>query len=162
MDHHSTENMPPWVRRVDDQGVRRWHREKSQTARRGEYIGNIIVNLIFLWIVNKIPEWNPGFIANNYGAVLWILNVNILIQIGGNLLMAVFDYPGIRYLARIVTEAASFLTMMVLYFLYPFNFSNYPGLHWLDWFLPIAFIIGMVISALKVFSNIWKLLFWRS
>jgi hypothetical protein len=62
----------------------------------------------------------------------------------------------------IVTESASFITQIVLFYIYPFDFSNFHGLFWLDWFLPIALIIGMIVSALKVFSNLWKLIFWRS
>jgi hypothetical protein len=162
MNQSSNENMPHWARQIDDYGKRRWHKEKSARTRNGEYIGNIIFNLVFLWIVNKIPDWNLGFIRDNYNVVLWILNVNILIQIGGNGLMLLSGLPVIRYLSRMITEAASFVTQMVLFYIYPFDFTHFHGLFWLDWFLPIALIIGMVVSALKVISNFWKLVFWRS
>jgi len=153
--------MPHWAKRVDEYGKRRWYKDKP-TKRNGEYIANIIFNLIFLWIVNKIPDWNLGFIRDNYNVVLWILNVNILVQIGGNALMLALDMPFIRYLARIITESSSFVTQMVLFYIYPFDFSHFHGLFWLDWFLPIALIIGMVVSAIKVIANLWKLIFWRS
>ncbi|MCK9421911.1 MAG: hypothetical protein M0Q38_04885 [Bacteroidales bacterium] len=161
MQEESTKNIPPWAHRIDEYGKRRWRREKPWNKRRGEYIGNLIFNLIFLWIVNKIPDWNPGFIRENYNVVLWILNVNILIQIGGNALMLLIDHPVIRYLSRIIMEAAGFLTLIVLFYIFPFDFSKFHGLFWLDWFIPIVLIIGMVISALKVFTNLWKLIFWR-
>ncbi len=161
MHHAQNENMPRWAKRVDDYGIRRWSKDKP-ARRNGEYIGNIIFNLIFLWIVNQIPDWNLGFIRDNYNVVLWILNVNILVQIGGNALMLALDMPFIRYLARIITESASFVTQMVLFYIYPFDFSHFHGLFWLDWFLPIALIIGMVVSAIKVIANLWKLIFWRS
>jgi len=89
------------------------------------------------------------------------LNINILIQIAGNLLMVLFDFSWIRYLSRIILETANFLTTMVLFYVYPFDFSHVRGLEWIDWLLHIGFIIAMVVSALKVISNIWKLLFWR-
>lgn len=154
------EHMPRWARKCDEFGKRHCD-EKSYGKRKGEYVGNIIFNLIFLWIVNKIPDWNPGFIGGNYGAVLWILNVNILIQIGGNALMWIFDFRMLRYLSRIIMEASSFLTVMTLYFIYPFDFSHYLNLSWIDRILPILFIIAMVVSAFKVAGNIWKLIFWR-
>jgi uncharacterized membrane protein YkvA (DUF1232 family) len=87
--------------------------------------------------------------------------MNILIQIGGNILMFIFDVRFVRYLSRIILEAANFLTLMILYFIYPFDFSVYPGWRFLDWLIPLMFIIGMVVSALKVLSNLWKLVFWR-
>lgn len=161
MNYQHNENMPHWAQRIDDYGKRRWHKDKPERNRNGEYIANIIFNLIFLWIVNKIPDWHLGFIRDNYNVVLWILNVNIFIQIAGNGLMLVAGLPVIRYLSRIIMESASFVTQMVLFYIYPFDFTNFHGLFWLDWFLPIALIIGMVVSALKVISNFWKLIFWR-
>jgi hypothetical protein len=161
MNHHQhTENMPRWARRLEECG-RKDRKEKQERSRTGEYIANIIFNLVFLWIVNKIPAWHLSFIRDNYMVVLWILNVNILVQIAGNALMLVAGIPAIRYLARIVTEASSFVTLIVLFYIYPFDFTNVGGGAWLDWFLPIALIIGMVVSAMKVVGNLWKLVFWR-
>ena len=153
--------VPSWGRRIDDYGRERWHKDKPAHTRRGEYIGNIVFNLIFLWVVNKIPDWDPGFIRDNYNVVLWMLNLNILIQIGGNLLMVMIEFPSIRYLSRIVMEASSFLINIVLYYIYPFDFTHYHGLFWIDIALPVLLIIGMVVSALKVLANLWKLIFWR-
>ncbi len=161
MNNHRNENMPPWAQRVDSYGPRHWHKEKPVKSKNGEYIGAIILNLVFLWIVNHIPEWHIGFIKDNFMVVLWILNVNISVQIGGNALMLLSDLKFIRYLSLIIMESASFITQMVLFYIYPFDFTNFHGLFWLDWFLPIALIIGMVVSALKVISNLWKLIFWR-
>jgi hypothetical protein len=153
--------MPGWARKVDDFGRQRWHKDKPGKSRRNDYIANIIFNLIFLWVVNKVPDWNISFIRDNYEVVLWILNVNIMVQVAGNALMLLADLPVIRYLCRIIMEIASFLTQMVLFYIYPFNFSHFHGLYWLDWLIPIMLIIGMVVSALKVFANLWKLIFWR-
>lgn len=161
MKNPRNDNMPPWARRIDDYGKTHWHHDKKWSKRRGEYITSIIFNLIFLWIVNKIPEWKLSFIRDNFSAVLWILNMNLLIQIGGNTLMLLIDHPAIRYLSRMILEASGFITMIVLFFIYPFNFSHLHHLAWIDKVLPILLIIGMVISALKVFSNLWKLIFWR-
>jgi len=162
MNHYHNENMPSWAQKANCCGRRHWHKEKAVKSKRSEYIVAIIFNLIFLWIVNKIPDWNPGFIKDNYMVVLWILNVNILIQIAGNVLMLLAGLPVIRHLTLILTESASFVTMMVLFYIYPFDFSHFHGLSWLDWVFPIALIVGMVVSVLKVFSNLWKLIFGRS
>ena len=153
--------MPHWARRADDYGKQRWHKEKPLRNRRGEYIGAIVWNLVWFYIVNHLTEWDVKCITPHFSAVLWALNMNILIQIGGNILMFIFDVRFVRYLSRIILEAANFLTLMILYFIYPFDFSVYPGWRFLDWLIPLMFIIGMVVSALKVLSNLWKLVFWR-
>ncbi|MCX6304470.1 MAG: hypothetical protein NT040_05845 [Bacteroidetes bacterium] len=162
MKNHCNENMPSWAQRTDAWGRKHWDKAKPLKSRNGEYISAIIFNLVFLWIVNHIPGWNLGFIKDNFMVVLWILNVNILVQIGGNALMLLSGLPTIRYIVQIIIESASFVTQMVLFYIYPFDFSHFHGLFWLDWFLPIALIIGMVVSAIKVFSNLWKLIFRRS
>ena len=161
MDQNRDNSMPPWAQKVDGYGRRHWRKEKSYNRYRSEAIMAIIFSLVFLYIVNKIPDWNLRFIKESYGAVLWILNVNLLIQIGGNLLISAFRFSWIRYFSRIFMEGASLVTSLTLFYIYPFDFSNYYGLGWLDWFIPIALVIGMVVSGLKVISNFWKLIFWR-
>ncbi|HNY01165.1 MAG TPA: hypothetical protein PKG48_01190 [Bacteroidales bacterium] len=150
--------MPRWKRWAEhgEPGCRSEIKRKSRT---GDYIAAIILNLIFLWIVNKVPDWKPGFIRDNYMVVLWVLNVNIFVQLGCNLLMLLAGVWVVRRLARIIMESASFVTTMVLLYIYPFDFSHFHDLFWVDKILPILFIIGMVVSAIKVVSNLWRLLF---
>ncbi len=157
--HHHTPEVPPWARRIDDYGKRRRHKDKPLHARRGEYIANIVFNLLFLWIVNNIAGWNVGFIRDNFNVVLWVLNLNILVQIGGNALMLISEIAVLRYFSRMVMEASGFVTQMVLFYIYPFDFSNFHGLFWLDRVIPVILIIGMVVSAIKVVANLWKLIF---
>jgi hypothetical protein len=154
-------NMPPWAKKMDNHGKRWWNKEKPVRNRRGEYIASIIFNLIWLFIVNKIPDWDLKFINDHYPAVLWALNMNIFIQIGGNIIMLIFDIRFVRYLSRAILEAANFLVMIILYYIFPFDFSGVPGWSFLDWLIPWLLIIGMVVSAFKVLGNIWKLIFWR-
>lgn len=161
MNHTHKENMPRWAQKCDSYGRRNILKEKVEKSRNGEYIGAVIFNLLFLWIVNNIMDWHLGFIRDNFMVVLWVLNVNIAVQIAGNVLMLITGTRIMRYLSLIVMESASFVTTMVLFYIYPFDFSNFHGMFWLDWFLPVALIIGMVVSAIKVLANFWKLIFWR-
>ena len=154
-------DMPGWAKNIDDYGKRRWNKDKSLRNRRAEYITALIWNLVWLFVVNKIPDWHLQFINDHYPAVLWALNMNIFIQIGGNILMLVFDIRFIRYLSRIILETANFFLLIILYYIYPLDFSSTAGLHFLDWLIPWLMIIGMIVSALKVFGNTWKLIFWR-
>ncbi len=155
------DNMPHWARRIDEMGPRRWHRQKEYRSQRAEYISSIVFNLIALVVLYKLPDWHLGFITERYGAVMYILIFSCLVQIGGNLLMLLFAFRPVKYIARTFMEAASFLAQITFYYLYPLDFSNTAGLGWIDIVLPWILIIGMVISAIKVLSNIWKLIFWR-
>jgi hypothetical protein len=157
----SSSNMPPWARNIDNYGKRRWNRQKPLINRRAEYITAIVFNLVWLFIINKVPDWHLHFINDHYQAILWAMNLNVFIQIGGNILMLILDICIIRYLSRIIIEAANFLLMIILYYIYPFDFSNIHGWAFLDQLIPWLLIIGMVVSALKVLGNSWKLIFWR-
>lgn len=152
--------MPRWKKWADEREscCKPGKKHKSRT---GDYIAAIVFNLIFLWIVNKVPDWQPGFIRENFMVVLWVLNVSILVQIAGNALMLLTGLWVVRRLARIVMESASFVSTMVLYYIYPFDFTHFHNLYWVDNILPILFIIGMVVSAIQVISNTWRLIFGR-
>ncbi|MEI7491472.1 MAG: hypothetical protein WCK92_08745 [Bacteroidota bacterium] len=155
------DKMPHWARRIDEMGPRRWQRQKEYRSQRAEFISAIVFTLIALVVLYKLPDWHLKFVTEKYGAVMFILIFSCLVQIGGNLLMLLFAFRPVAYLARIFMEAASFLAQITFYYLYPLDFSNTPGLGWIDIVLPWILIIGMVISAIKVLSNIWKLIFWR-
>ena len=159
MDNHD-KKIPNWARRFDEAGPRRWMKEKHTNRRKGEYISAIVWNLIWLFIANKLPSWDTGFLNDHYLTVLQPLNWNIWIQIGGNILLLLIDFRFLRFLLKAVMAAATFLILMVFFYLYPFNFSNTGSFSWIDALLPILFVIGMVVSALTVISNIWKLIFW--
>lgn len=161
MDQDQNPNMPSWAQKIDCYGRRRWNKDKPLKNRRGEYITAIIWNLVFLFIVNKVPDWNLRFINEHYPMVLWALNMNIFIQIGANVIMLIFNFHVIRCLSRIIMETANFLALIIVYYLNPFDFSAIHGWSWLDWLIPWLLIIGMVVSALQVLGNIWKLIFWR-
>jgi len=133
--------------------------EKPRKRHRGEAIWSLVWNLIFLWIVNKVPDWNLPFINERYAIVLWVLNFNIVLQIAGYALIVFLDYRWLWRLVRAVLDAASLVVLLVLYFLYPFDFSEIGGWSWLDIVLPILFIIGMVASAVGMIVNLFKLIF---
>ena len=162
MNDERAPGMPHWARRVDDYGRKRWHKEKPVKNRRGEYITAIIWSLVWLFIVNKIPDWHLRFINEHYLTVLYALNMNIIIQIGANAVMLILDFRFVRYLSKILMETANFLCLIIIYYIYPFDFTGISGLSWLDTVIPILLVIGMVVSALKVISNTWKLIFWKS
>ena len=135
MNHTKNQHMPPWARRIDEYGKRNWHRDHPR-SRKGEYIGNLLFNLIFLWVFNKVPEWNLVFIKDNYNVILWALDINIIVQICGNALMILFDAAFVRHFSKMVMEAASFVMQMVLFYIFPFDFTNFHGLVWLNWLIP--------------------------
>ena len=151
---------PPWAQKADDFGKRHWRKDKPLKNRRGEHIWAIIWNIIFLWVVNKVPDWNLSFINDHYNAVLIFLNLNIYVQIAAHTVMAFLEIKWIYFLLRIVSEAATFVLFVILYYMYPFDFSG-TTYGWLDTVLPILMIITMVVSGISVIVYLLRLVFYR-
>lgn len=131
---------------------------KPRKNHRAEAVWSIIWNLIFLYIVNKVPDWNLPFITESYVAVLWILNLNLVVQIAGWVLILFLDVRWLWHLVRAILDAASLVVLLALYFLYPFDFSEIGGAEWLDIVLPIIFIVGMVASGIGIIIHLLKLI----
>ena len=84
MDNHD-KKIPNWARRFDEAGPRRWMKEKHTNRRKGEYISAIVWNLIWLFIANKLPNWDTGFLNDHYLTVLQPLNWNICLPVSFSL-----------------------------------------------------------------------------
>ena len=158
---HPPTPMPPWAHKVDEFGKRYWYKEKPVRSRRAEHIWGVVWNIFFLWLVNKVPSWDLAFINDHYNTILPVMNINLFIQIGAHLVMAIFDVRWVRYILKIVTDAATFLVAMVIYFIYPFDFSRI-GHSWIDVMIPFLLIITMIVTAVSVLIHIFKLIFYRS
>lgn len=133
--------------------------EKTAKRHRGEAIMAIFWNLILMYIFYKVPDWDLPFINEKYNTVVWILYINVLSTIIGYILVFFFDFRWVWYLVRAILDGIGFVTMIVLYFVYPFDFSTIGGWSWLDIFIPIALIIGMIATVIGVIVNLWKLFF---
>jgi len=131
--------------------------ERSLKRRKGEHIGNIIANIIGLWILSMVPGWDLAFLAENYMVVLTVMQINCIIQIIGSILLLLTEPRPIRYLFKIAMEAAGTVVLVLLVYLYPFDFSHFHNLGWLDKLLPVFFIIAIIVSVVKIVSFIIRL-----
>lgn len=132
---------------------------ETGNPKKAEHIANIIFNLIFLWILSRVPDWDIPFLGDNYMVVLLVMKINCWVQIAANIVLLVLSIIPLRYLVKLIAEAAGLAALMVLYYLYPFDFSNYHNMGWLDRVLPILFIIGMVVAIVKIFTYAVKIFF---
>ncbi len=162
MEHeHGTSQMPPWAQKVDDIGKRYWYREKTLRNRRGEHIWGAVWNLFFLWLVNRVPDWNLAFINNHFNTILPLLSLNLCVQIAAHVTLIIFDVRWLRYFLKVITETSNFLTTLLIYFIYPFDFARV-GHAWIDVMIPFLLIITMAVSAVSVLIHLFKLFFART
>lgn len=134
---------------------------KPAWKRNGEPIANIIANLIGLWVLSMVPQWDIAFLKPNYMVVLTIMQINCVVQIIGSVLLLIFDPRALRLLIKAGMEAAGFVVLVMLYYVYPFNFTNYHNLGWIDKVLPILLVLAMIVTIGKIISYFF-ILFFRS
>ncbi len=135
--------------------------EKTYMRYRSEAIWSVVWNLVWLWIINNVQDWNLSFLTGNFSVLLPVWNINIIIQLVTNAGIIFIDKRWLRYLMKAIMEAASFVTLIATFYLYPFVFANLTGWGLTDFIVQIGLVIGMVVTAISVIVYLWKMLFWN-
>lgn len=126
--------------------------EKERSV--GAYIAGVVANAIVLFLVNEAPDWNLPFLTDGYTAVLWALNLSILVQIAGNFLLIFLHPRFLHYLAQTVFSVVSLLAIIILAAVFPFDFTFLSG--GINPIVRIAFIIGACATAISAIVNLLR------
>ncbi len=133
---------------------------KEKEFKNSEFIAAIVFNIIFLYIVNNLLNWNLSFIAPTFSQVLFILNISIIANILGNIAFLIYQRGWFRSITQIILNAIGFVAAYTLYVIFPFTFQTIAFAYILK-FLLIIGMIGLVIATIVevlrlVFVNILK------
>ncbi|UCF96848.1 MAG: hypothetical protein JSV89_16965 [Spirochaetaceae bacterium] len=123
--------------------------------RMSDYIAGVVFNIIFLVVVNKVPDWNIVFITESFPDILWALNTSLAVSIAGNLVLIFFHPRFLHHLLNAVFSVFGILAISVTLSVFPFDFSDLVG-DWLTILVRIVLIIGIVGSAIGIVVNIVK------
>lgn len=74
--------------------------------------------------------------------------------------MAFIESRWLYHLLKMVSEASTFVLFIILYYLYPFDFSG-TNLSWLDILIPVIMIITLVVTAISIVVHLFRLIFIR-
>ncbi|WP_321421655.1 hypothetical protein [uncultured Methanobacterium sp.] len=127
---------------------------KEKEPKTSEFIVAIVVNLIFLYIVNNLLSWNLSFIASSFQDVLWIFNISISATIIGNIIFLIYHPAWFRSIIRIILNILGFLVVYYLYIVFPFVFSNYL----VTFSVKFALIVAMVVIVIATIVEMVKLI----
>jgi hypothetical protein len=114
---------------------------------KSEYFVAIIFNIIFLYIVNNLLNWQVYFITNSFNEVLWIINLSIIITIIGNILLLLYSPERFRHVMKIILNIVAFIAVYFVYIVFPFNFYN-SFYNWGFSILMILAMIGIIIASI--------------
>ena len=113
----------------------------------GEYVGAIVMNLIFGWFAMRLPEWWPNLVTPGYTAVLWVILIAVAAQVLGNLIWLVNDEPWSKALVDAFIQAASLASSATLYYVMPFNFDFFAASQSISMIFHWAILISVIVSA---------------
>jgi hypothetical protein len=123
--------------------------------RLADYIAAVIFNIIFLVIVNKVPDWNIAFIKDSFPDILWAVNTSVAVSIAGNFILIFLHPRFLHHIFNAVFAVFGILATSVILSVFPFQFEDLVG-EWLNILVRIVLIIGIVGSAVAVVVNVVK------
>lgn len=123
-----------------------------------EYITAIIFNLIFLYIVNNLINWQVYFITNAFNEVLWIINLSIIATIIGNALLLLYNPERFRHTMKIILNIFAFIAVYFVYKVFPFNFYN----SFYNWGFNILLILAMIGITIAIIVEFYLLVTGRT
>lgn len=129
---------------------------KEKEFKNSGFIGAIIVNIIFLYIVNNLLNWNIFFIAPTWTQVLFILNLSIVANILANIGFLIYQRGWFRTLVQIILNIIGFVVVYELYVVFPFIIQTEwiaIGLKLLLILAVIGLVISTIIEVLRLITN---------
>lgn len=130
----------------------------SKAARVFGYIAAIFVNVVILYIVNNLLDWNLTFITEKLNESLYYINLSIYVTIAVNFAYIIYDNGRFKSGAELVTNVFSFVATYFVYKNYPFDFNAVFSFD-ADLIAKICMIcamVGIVIAAVVNFVRLFK------
>lgn len=119
--------------------------QKKKRSKRGEYIGNIIVNLIILYVFNSLPYWHLNFLTSDYTKVLPFANWSIEVTILVNIFYLFYSDYWFRKLSQCITNVLSIIFLRAFYIYFPIIFPA-PFTSLIRFCLSLSIFIIMIIT----------------
>lgn len=128
----------------------------SVAARRIGYVFAAAV-LAAIWsMVNVWPGWEVvPFLTQRTGDVVWTVNLSLLAGLIANLVYVAYDHVWFKALGDLVTSAIGLVPAVLLWRVFPFDFSGYS----FDWAIVVRVVVmvGIVGGILAVLVQIGTL-----
>ncbi len=134
----------------------------SRAGRRVGYGLAVAGNILLLFIVNNLVEWEfPSFLTADFDRVLPVLNASIVVSIVANAALVAYEAQWFKSLGQVVMSAFSLAVIVRLRSVFPFDFTPY-DFNWeavTKWILivvMIALIISIIAEGAKALKALAK------
>jgi hypothetical protein len=129
----------------------------------GDFIGSIVGAIIGLAVVNTAViwrQWTLGIVLETWGDAVWAMNLSLLVDLFGSLLLAFYRPHRFLAIMRALMAAAGMASIIVFYIVFPVDFTEIPGA-WLNKVLRILLIVGMAGSLITICVHLVRFLTGR-
>jgi hypothetical protein len=99
-------------------------RRESSGARRFGYLVAVVVNLIMMQVANRLLDWGVPFLTPQFNAALWAINLSLGAHVLANAVWFIYDPRWFRRLLQIGLNVLAFVSVFVLYSIFPFEFER--------------------------------------
>ena len=117
------------------------NREKDIWRRRSGYIAAVIINGIIMFVLNNLLNWNIPFILESFSRCLWAINLSLGTSIAANFVFIFYEKYRFRHLLEVFTNIKAFISLYIIYKVYPFKFADVVFSNVLRIFLIVAMVI---------------------
>ncbi len=138
-------------------------KDKSTSNKLGSYISGLIFNTLFLFLANRLPEWNFNFITDQYTSVLFALYLSFGLQASGNLMLILYRPLPLHHITQVVFNGISFYASYMLFTVFPLDFSSVDSffgkpisLSPLNMVFKVLFGVSMAVSLISGLVNLIK------
>lgn len=128
-------------------------RRPSAASRRFGYALGIALNVLFIFFINEWPGWQQvPFLTDATTDVLPLVNASLVISAVVNAVYLIGDPRWLKALGDAFTAAVTFVVILVVLMVFPFDFSAYS----FDWAMLVTVMlwIGLIGSAVAVVVNL--------
>ena len=124
---------------------------------KSKYIAALIVNVILIYVFNKLLAWGVPFLTSDFSGVLWAINLSLGATILVNLMWLIFDPGWFLHLGQIFLNLIAILVLFLIFAVFPFTFAAGGWAFWVK----VALIVAMVGVGIGTIVEFFKMIFAR-
>lgn len=131
--------------------------ELATAGRRFGYGVAIAINLVLVWVVGNLLEWELlGFLTAEFADLVPLIQLGLWVTIAANVVYAMDDRSFATRAAKLVVDVVNLYVTFRVFDVFPFDFSA----HTFDWGLVFrgVLLIALVGTAISALVHVGELL----
>lgn len=132
---------------MDNKILKEFLRDKE--LKNQDFVFGIIANIILLYIVNSVMNWDLPFVTESFRGLIPLFNVVIAANLIASAALIIYRVQWLWTFTQIILSALGYLMVSSLYSVFPFTFRNI----YVFYSVKFALIVAMVVMAVAVFLH---------